>query len=144
MIAVDTNILIYAHRRDSLWHDPASSCIRELAQDRAAWAIAWPSIHEFLSIATNRRIYVPSSTLEEAIAQFEAWAESPRLQLIGEQEGYWDQLKSLLRNTKLSGAQVHDARIAAICLLHGVSELWTADRDFSFFPALRTRNPLVV
>jgi hypothetical protein len=38
---------------------------------------------------------------------------------------------------------VHDARIAALCLQHGVSELLTADRDFSRFPALRTRNPLV-
>ena len=38
---------------------------------------------------------------------------------------------------------VHDARIAALCLSHGVRELWSADRDFSRFPALRTRNPLV-
>jgi predicted nucleic acid-binding protein len=38
---------------------------------------------------------------------------------------------------------VHDARIAALCLQHGVRELWSADRDFNRFPALRTRNPLV-
>jgi hypothetical protein len=38
---------------------------------------------------------------------------------------------------------VHDARIAACCLRHGVTELWTADRDFSRYPALFTRNPLV-
>ena len=33
--------------------------------------------------------------------------------------------------------------IAAICLSHGVSELWTADRDFSRFPDLRVCNPLI-
>jgi predicted nucleic acid-binding protein len=42
-----------------------------------------------------------------------------------------------------AGAQVHDARIAALCLHHGVTELWTADRDFGRFPELRTRNPLI-
>ena len=43
----------------------------------------------------------------------------------------------------ISGAAIHDARIAAICLDHGVDELWTCDRDFSRFPDLRTRNPLI-
>jgi hypothetical protein len=43
----------------------------------------------------------------------------------------------------IAGPLVHDARIAAICLQHGVRELWTADRDFSRFPQLKTVNPLV-
>lgn len=41
------------------------------------------------------------------------------------------------------GALIHDARIAACCLTGGVGELWTVDRDFSRFPALKTRNPLI-
>jgi hypothetical protein len=43
----------------------------------------------------------------------------------------------------LAGGAVHDARIAAICMAHGVGELWTRDRDFSRFPDLRTRDPLI-
>jgi uncharacterized protein len=39
---------------------------------------------------------------------------------------------------------VHDARVAALCLAHGISELWSADRDFGRFPGVRVRNPLVV
>jgi len=57
--------------------------------------------------------------------------------------GHIETLAQLAQSANLSGPQIHDARIAAICLQHGVSELWTADRDFSRFPALRTRNPLV-
>jgi predicted nucleic acid-binding protein len=38
---------------------------------------------------------------------------------------------------------VHDARVAAICIAHGVNEFWTVDRDFSRFPDLPTRNPLL-
>jgi hypothetical protein len=43
----------------------------------------------------------------------------------------------------LAGPVVHDARIAALCRVHGVSELWSADRDFSRFPELAVRNPLL-
>jgi predicted nucleic acid-binding protein len=55
----------------------------------------------------------------------------------------WDRLKSLLAAGKVSGPQVHDARVAAVCRQHGVRELWTADRDFGRFPGLKIRNPLV-
>lgn len=48
-----------------------------------------------------------------------------------------------LEQGKLSGLQVHDARVAALCLHHGVSELWTVDRHFGRFPNLTVRNPLV-
>lgn len=143
MIAVDTNILIYAHRQDSPWHQQAKSCLRLLAEGNSVWAIAWPSIHEFMSITTHRKVYVPASTIEEAIRQVEHWMGSPRLALLAEHSGHWGYLKDLARAGKLSGGKIHDARIAAICLQHGVSELWTADRDFSLFPALKTRNPLV-
>jgi predicted nucleic acid-binding protein len=38
---------------------------------------------------------------------------------------------------------VHDARIAALCMQHGVRELLSADRDFSRFPQIAVRNPLI-
>jgi predicted nucleic acid-binding protein len=63
--------------------------------------------------------------------------------LLGEAEGYWPVLREQVLAGRTVGGRVHDSRIAAICLLHGVDELWTADRDFGRFPALRTRNPLV-
>lgn len=34
-------------------------------------------------------------------------------------------------------------RVVALCRLHGITELWTADRDFARFPGLTVRNPLV-
>jgi predicted nucleic acid-binding protein len=68
---------------------------------------------------------------------------SPVLRLLGEGPGYWEHLRSLVVAGTVSGPQVHDARIAALCIQHRVSCLWTADRDFSRFPSLPTRNPLV-
>jgi len=143
VIAVDTNILVYAHREDSPWHDVARERLAELAEGRAAWAILWPCLHEFLAIVTHPRIYNPPSPLEIAQAQVEAWLEAPGLVLLAETPGYWPELRATLKASRVAGPAVHDARIAALCRLHGVQELWTADRDFSRFQGFRIVNPLV-
>lgn len=143
MIAIDSNLLVYAHREDSPWHEPAYDRLVRLAEGEAPWAIPWPCIHEFLAIVTHSRISAPPTPLETAINQVEAWIESPSLVLLSESENYWKQLRTVLRAANVSGPQVHDARVAALCLQHGVMELWTADRDFSRFAGLTVRNPLV-
>lgn len=143
MIAVDSNLLVYAHREDSLWHDAAYAQVVQLAEGQVPWAIPWPCIHEFLAIATHARIYAPPTPLEVAVDQVEAWIESPSLVLLCESESYWQELRGILITGRVSGPLVHDARVAALCRQHGVSELWTVDRDFGRFPGLKIRNPLV-
>ncbi len=143
MIAVDTNLLVYAHREDAQWHETAYACLAELAEGLNPWAIPWPCIHEFLAIATHPRIYFPPTPLDNAIEQVEAWLESPSVVLLSETEDFWTQLRPLLVTGRVSGPQIHDARIAALCKQHGVTELWTADRDFARFPSIQARNPLV-
>ena len=69
MIAVDTNILVYAHREDSPFHELASRRVAELAESPATWAIPWPCLHEFLAIVTHRRIYAPPTPLSRAVNQ---------------------------------------------------------------------------
>ena len=143
MIAVDTNILVYAHREDAQWHDIAYGRLTELAEGRTPWAIPWPCLHEFLAIVTHPRIYAPPTPADTAIDQVEAWLEAPSLTLLAESEGYWPDLRATLQEGRIVGPQVHDARVAALCRLHGVRELWTVDRDFGRFPGLTARNPLV-
>ncbi len=143
MIAVDTNILVYAHRKDSDFHVRARACLADLARGNSTWAIPWSCVHEFFAIVTHPRIYAPPSTQAQAIAEIESWLASPSCQLLAEDEGYWPLLSDNLQNGVIAGPQVHDARIASICVLHGVRELLSADRDFSRFARLKTRNPLV-
>ncbi len=143
MIAVDSNLLVYAHREDAPWHDAAYVRIAELAEGQASWAIPWPCVHEFLAIVTHPKIYAPPTPLGKALEQFEAWLESPGLVLLSETEDYWLQLRPILVTGRVSGPQIHDARVAALCMEHGVTELWTADKDFGCFPDIQTRNPLV-
>jgi hypothetical protein len=142
LIAVDTNLLVYAHRAESDWHDRAAARVRELAEGRSPWAIPWPCIHEFLAIATHPRIWDPPTPIADALAQVDAWLESPSLVLLAEGAEHGSALRGLLESGRVAGPPVHDARIATLCLAHGVRELWTADRDFSRFPALATANPL--
>ena len=135
--------VVYAHREDSSWHAAAFDHMVRLAEGRAPWAIPWPCIHEFLAIVTHPRIYSPPSPLRKAIDQVEAWLESPSLVLLSESEDYWLEFRTILQAGRVSGPQVHDARVAALCQQHGVTELWSADRDFGRFPGLSVRNPLV-
>jgi toxin-antitoxin system PIN domain toxin len=141
MIAVDTNVLVYAHRRDSELHTEAERAVRGLAEGRAPWAIPWPCVHEFLAIVTHPRIFRPPSDTGAALDQVAAWLESPSVVLLAEGPGYADRLRDVITASKVRGARVHDARVAALCLDHGVDVLWSADRDFTRFAGLAVANP---
>ncbi len=143
MIAVDSNLLVYAHREDSEFHKASKEWVDGLRHQSAPWAIPWPCVHEFIAIATHPGIYKPASTLSEALGFVDALFASPELHPLAESPGYFEKLRDLATTARLKGPRIHDARIAALCLHHGVSELWSADRDFSAFPQLKVRNPLV-
>ena len=143
MILLDTNVLVYAVNADAPQHSSCQAVV-QAAFDRQILAALVPQILlEFLAIVTHPRIYAPPTNLAAAIDQVDAWLESPSLTLLAESEGYWRELKSMMRDGRIAGPHVHDARVAALCRLHGVRELWTADRDFSRFRGLEFRNPLV-
>jgi len=143
MIAVDTSILVYAHREDSPFHEVAAQRVAELAEGPATWAIPWPCLHEFLAIVTHPRMYAPPTPLSRALDQLDAWLESPTLALLSESATHWPTLRAMLSGGRVVGPAVHDARVAALCQQHGVRQLWSADRDFNRFVGLAVVNPLV-
>lgn len=139
MIALDTNVLVYAARSDSPHHGRARGAIESLAESGRTFAVPWPCAHEFFAVVT--RAYRPASTPRQAFAFLRALSQAPSLRWLHEAPHHLDVLESLV-GTRLVGGATHDARIAAICIAHGVAELWSADRDFSQFTTLRVRNPL--
>jgi toxin-antitoxin system PIN domain toxin len=143
VIAVDTNILVYAHRREIPQYSAAYRSIGSLAGGDESWGIPWPCVHEFLAVVTNRRAFRSPSTLAEAVSQTEAWFASPTLRILEETPEHWSVLREVLERARATGGLVHDARIATLCIEHGVRELWTADRDFSRFEGFATFNPLI-
>lgn len=143
MTAVDTNILVYAHRRESRHHETSKEVLRKLAEGSLRWAIPWPCVYEFFSVATNPRIWkATASSADQAWRQIDAWTASPSASLLAETEDFRSLLERFARRPRVRGPIIHDARVAAICVAHGVEELLTADRDFSLFPEVPVRNPL--
>lgn len=136
--AVDTNVLVYAHRSDSPFHDRAASLMRNLAEGRAAWAIPWPCLYEFYSVVTSPKIYLPPSSTDQALRQIDAWLGSPSLRLLSEGVEHWTVAREVVAASRTVGPMVHDARIAALCQANGVEGLITVDRDFSRFADLPT------
>jgi len=142
MIALDTNVLVYAHRRESQFHEQAKELVKTLAEGTPSWSIPWPCIYEFYSVVTNPRIWKTEATPPKIAAQqITAWTDAPSLQLLTETQDFLATVLPIMAQPRIRGPIVHDARIAALCLAHGIDELVTKDRDFQLFPRLKTRDP---
>ncbi|MGI8784599.1 MAG: TA system VapC family ribonuclease toxin [Acidobacteriota bacterium] len=139
---MDTNILVYARRQELAQHKKAFDLLSRLAVGLDPWAIPWPCVYEFLRVVTHPRVFDPPTELEEALEDIESLLASPSLILLGEGPAHAGHLRRAMDSAQARGNLVHDAHIAALAIEHGVSELWTVDRDFSRFSGLRTRNPL--
>jgi len=142
MIAIDTNILIYAHVPSFAQHASALAALEKLANSGSAWAVPWPCAHEFCAVISNKKWRSDALDAAGTVAILRSWASAPNFRFLGASHQHLNFFAQTLLLSGATGGQVHDARIAATCLEHDVAELWSADRDFSRFPGLRTRNPL--
>lgn len=142
MIALDTNLLVYARREELPQHPRAVEILRELAGGQRPWALAWPCVYEFLRVVTHPRVFTPPTDLHVAVEDLESLLACPSLRLLGEGPTHAAHLRRMVLGGDASGNLAHDAHIAALVREHGVDELWTLDRDFARFPGIRTRNPL--
>jgi predicted nucleic acid-binding protein len=96
-----------------------------------------------MAIATNPRIYDPPTATAVALEYVDALLQSPSIVTLAETDLHWTTFAPLMAAGRIAGGRVHDARVAAICIQHGVRELWSADRDFSRFPGFAVVNPLI-
>ncbi|MDE2907501.1 MAG: PIN domain-containing protein [Acidobacteriota bacterium] len=142
MIAVDTNLLVYAHRPEMPFHQRARDVIAGALEGAEPLSVPWPCVHEFLAVVSNPRVFKDPTPMDVALDAVERLLDSLDGVFLAEGEGYLHTLERIARPAFLQGAVVHDARIAALCLYHGVRVLWSADRDFSRFPDLQVVNPL--
>jgi len=142
MIAVDTNILVYARRSETPRHAQARKLLQDLAEGGEPWALAWPCVYEFLRVVTHPRVFQPPTELDAALEDLESLLESPSLVMLGEGPAHAAAMRQAVGSGRATGNLVHDAHITALLQEHGVRELWTCDRDFSRFAGLRVRFPL--
>ena len=143
MKAVDTNILVYAFHADFEQHTAALNALKRLISQGEAWGIPSPCMHEFLATVTRKKYLSNPANMREALGFLRALQVNYGCFVLDESVRHFDSLEDILTASGVTGAKVHDARIAAICRDHAVQELWTADRDFNYFPWLNVVNPLV-
>jgi toxin-antitoxin system PIN domain toxin len=140
VIAVDTNVLLYAHRTETSRHATAAAWLARLAEGRATWAIPAVCISEFLRVATHRRVFDPPSTPDQALAFLDALIESPSVRIARPGEDFYATLSGLTRGANATGNLVFDAQIAAACMENGIDTLLTDDRDFLRFEGLKIKG----
>lgn len=136
MIAVDTNVLIYANREESRQHASALRILRRLAEGHEAWALPVFCVGEFLRVVTHERVFDPPTPLPDALEAIESLLASPAVRLLVPGDRYLPLLRGALERSGATGNLVFDAQIAAVCLEHGATTLLTEDHDFSRFPGL--------
>lgn len=141
MIAVDTNVLVYAFRSVDVRHGEAAVLLKTLATGGKPWAVPWPCVTEFLSAVSSPRISPRVDALSLAWHNMDVVFASPSVRVLWPSDHTPASLRDVLSESGVTGVDVHDAHIAALCLESGVREILTSDRGFRRFKGLRVTDP---
>lgn len=142
MIAVDTNLLVYAHRSGVPEHDAARAAIGRAANSRRGWGIAASSLAEFWSVVTHPSATGRPSEPGEAQGFVRSLVEDGGARLWRPGPGFGERLLQVAVDRAVSGVRVFDLQIALTAFDNGAVEIWTHDRDFTTIPGLAVKHPL--
>lgn len=142
MIAIDTNLLVYAQRRHTRQHRAAQRAIERASADRRGWGIPLSCIAEFWCVVTHPASSGGPSPVKEARDFLRALVVSGGASIWTPGTGFWERLIQLATEMKIVGARVFDLQIALTALENGATELWSHDRSFAGLPGLLVRDPL--
>lgn len=140
MIAVDTNILVYAHRAELAKHEAAAARLVALAEGPAMWALPVFCLGEFLRVVTHPKLFDPPFTPSEACRALERILASPSLEVLSPGPAFPELLLEAVHEGRAVGNLAFDAQIVALCRESGVSALLTEDRDFDRFRSFATAS----
>ena len=140
MIALDTNILIYAHRSAVPEHRAAIRAIEKAAGGAGGWAIAFPCILEFWAVVTHPSSSGRPSRPEEAQA-FMDQLVAAGARILYARNGAMVRLCKLARQLDVQGPRIFDLQIGLISQEGGAKEIWSHDRNFIAVPGLVVTYP---
>ena len=141
MIAIDTNLLVYAHRSRTPEHARAQKAIARAVGADSGWGMAAASLAEFWAIATHPASEGRPSAPAQAAAFVGALVQAgAQIWLPG--PGFGDRLLQLAADLNVVGARIFDLQIALTAFEGGATDLWTHDARFVKVPGLRLHDPL--
>ena len=136
----DVNILIYAFRTESPFHDRCSAWLRQAIQSEAPFGLSALALRALVRITTNRRLFQQPSSPQEAFDFCADLMNQPNSHLLEPGRRHWDIFRRVCEESDTTGSKISDAWYAALAIEHGC-EWITLDRDFARFPGLRWRAP---
>lgn len=143
LLLPDVNVLVCAHVEDSTPdHSEYAAWITRLATGPEPFALSVLVLGGFVRVVTNPRIFDPPSGLDQSLAFVSSLAERPTARIVGPGPDHLDIFERLCREAGATGKLVADAQHAAVAVEHGCTMVST-DSDFSRFPGLRWRHPLL-
>jgi hypothetical protein len=137
VIAVDTNILVYAHRSRAPQHEVALQTVRRLAEGEKPWALPVFVCGEFLRVVTHPSLLSRATLPEVAIMSLDSLVSSPSVVVLHPGERFWGLFASAVLDGAATGNLVFDAQIVALCREHGIDTILSEDRDFGRFTGFR-------
>ena len=141
MIALDTNLLLYAHRARTPEHARARKAIERASTEGAGWGIAAASLAEFWAVATHSASAGRPSTPAQAASFVRALVRAgAQIWLPG--PGFGDRLLQVAIDLEVIGPRVFDLQIGLAAFEGGATELWTHEARFVKIPGLRLHDPL--
>ena len=139
--SVDVNVLLYASDTSSPKHPEAIRFLKQRASDPDLFCIAWSTLIAFLRISTHPRIFARPLSPDDALGNVESLLSLPRVRMLSEEEGFLEVYREVTARFPVRGNLVPDAHLAALLRQHGVSRLYTVDRDFRKFDFLEVADP---
>jgi hypothetical protein len=141
MIAIDSNILVYAHRRATPEHQKAHRAIEKATADFRRWGISLTSLAEFWNTVTHPASSGGPSTGAQAAEFIRSLVEAgAQIWLPG--LGFAQRLIQMAVDLEVAGARIFDLQIALTAFDNGATEIWTHDHNFLSVPGLRVIDPL--
>lgn len=137
----DVNILVYATHRGSPFHDRAKALVERFLAGPDLVYLLWPVALGYLRIATHPTLLDTPLAPHIAADNIEQFANQPHVRLVGEADGFWPVYRRVAEAVKPKGNLVPDAHLVALMRQHGISTMWTHDRDFRKFEGITVRDP---
>jgi uncharacterized protein len=139
--SLDVNLLLYASDRSSDRYEAARKFLDAAVANPEPFYLGWPTLMAYLRIATHPSIFAAPLSPSEAFGNVSALLALPQVRAVSELEGFMDAYAHVASGLVVRGNLVPDAHLAAILFQHGVSTLYSSDRDFLKFPTLDVRDP---
>lgn len=138
---LDANILLYASDASSPFHDRARAIVEQSAAGPGIVYLFWPVVVAYLRLATHPAVFAEPLSLAVAVGNVEALLSRPHVRAVGEGDGFWGRLRTVIDDAAPVGSLMADAHLVALMAAHEVTTIWTHDRDFRRFRDIEMKDP---